>query len=350
MSQSFTLAQLASRFDVTLKGDGDVTIQGVATIADAGPGELSFLHNSKYERYLAITKAQAMVLTPESAEQYKGNALISEVPYALYAKIAKLFERKPQYAAGVHASAVISPDAQIDDSAHIGANVVVEAGAKIESGSIIGAGTHIGERVVIGRDCHLWPNVSVYYDCELGNNVEVHSGAVIGSPGFGFAQEAGEWIKVPQLGRVIIGNNVSIGSNTSIDRGAIGNTHIKDGVQLDNLIQVGHNVEIGENTAIAGCVGIAGSSIIGRNCLLGGGVGIAGHLSICDNVILTAMTGVSASIDTPGVYSAGVPMQESRKWRKNTVRFRELNDMAGRIKSLEKQLQALQSNETKVEE
>lgn len=338
---AFSLGQLAERLGATLRGASDTTIRGLATLQDAGPEDLSFLANAQYRKYLTDTRAGAVLLTPADAEGYPGCALIVDNPYLAYAELSHVFDRKPKAPAGIDESARISPDAFVDPSASIGPYVVVESGARIEAGVTIGAHSVIGARSVVGEGGWLAPRVTLYHDVLIGKRVVIQSGAVIGGEGFGFANQAGNWRKIAQIGGVCIGDDVEIGANTTIDRGALSDTLIGNGVKLDNQIMIAHNVQIGDNTAMAGCVGISGSTKIGRNCMIAGGVGMVGHIEVCDNVFVTGMTMVTRSITEPGAYSSGTAMQPAAEWKKSAARLRQLDDMAKRLRELEKQLAAV---------
>jgi UDP-3-O-[3-hydroxymyristoyl] glucosamine N-acyltransferase len=337
----FTLAQLAERLGATLRGAEGRLIAGLATLQEAGPEQLSFLANAQYRKYLAQTRAGALLLTATDAEGYAGDALIVANPYLAYAQLSHLFDRKPQAAAGVHATAVVAADAQVDPTASVGAYAVIEAGAQIGADVSIGAHCVVGARSVIGEGGWLAPRVTLYHDVRIGKRVVIQSGAVIGGEGFGFANEKGVWQKIAQIGGVSIGDDVEIGANTTVDRGALSDTLIGNGVKLDNQIMIAHNVQIGDNTAMAGCCGISGSTKIGRNCMIAGGVGMVGHIEVCDNVFVTGMTMVTRSITEPGAYSSGTAMQPAGEWKKSAARIRQLDDMAKRLRELEKQLAAV---------
>lgn len=334
----YTLGQLAEKIGLRFEGDGEHVIRCIATLANAGSDSIAFLADSRYRKYLQESKAGAVILQKDDRQYFSGNVLISDNPYLSYARLSTLFSPVSDDEQPLHASAVIHPEALLGANVRVGANAVIGKGVHLADNVSVGPGTVIGENSVIGRGSLLHANVTVYHDCQIGESAVIHSGAVIGSDGFGFANDKGEWIKIHQLGRVIIGNNVEIGSNTSIDRGAIEDTVVGDGVKLDNQIQIAHNVHIGNNTAMAGCVGVAGSADIGANCAIGGGVGILGHLKIVDGVTVTAMSLVPGSIKQSGVYSAGTPLEPKAEWQKNYVRFKQLDDMARRIRALEKAL------------
>lgn len=333
---SYTLAELAQLINAQLKGNGQARITGLATLQDAGESQLSFLANAHYRKQLSETKAEAVILTAEDAESFAGNCLVVANPYLAFARISHLFDPKPAARAGIHPSAVIDETATIHSTASVGANAVIEAGVVIGEGTVIGAQCFIGARSVIGANGWLAPRVTLYHDVRIGDRVVIQSGAVLGGEGFGFAKHEGAWHKIAQIGGVLIGDDVEIGANTCIDRGALSDTRIGNGVKLDNQIMIAHNVEIGDHTAMAACVGISGSSKIGRHCMLAGGVGLVGHIELCDNVFVTGMTMVTHSITEPGAYSSGTAMQPAADWKKNAVRFRQLDDMSKRIRALEK--------------
>lgn len=336
----YKLAELTKGLDVIIQGDPDCLIEGVCTIQQASPGRITFLNNPLYKKYLMTTDAAAVILSPEEAADCKVNALISRDPYYTYTQIAAFFDDHPKANAGIHPTAVIGEDCDIDSSVSIGPHCVIGNNVTLAKGVVIDAGCVIGEDCRLGESTHLHAHVTLYHKIEVGQRVSISSGTVIGSDGFGIAKHKGVWHKVPQLGRVIIEDDVEIGANCTIDRGAIEDTLIGRGVKLDNLIQVGHNVQIGECTAIAGCVGISGSTVIGKNCLIGGGSGFAGHLTIADNVVITGMTAVTKSIKDPGIYSSGVGgLMPNLEWRKNSARFHRLEQLIERVKNLETELE-----------
>ena len=328
---SFTAAELAERFGLDLQGDGAVRVHGVGTLARAQAGQLAFLANSKYRGQLAESQASVVAMQAEDAAGYTGTALVARDPYAAFAKMSALFEPRSVRPAGIHPSADIAADAQIDPSAHIGAFVAIGARSRIENGAMIGPGCVIGEDCIVGAGSELIARVTLVTRVRIGQRVTVHPGAVIGAAGFGLAMEAGKWLNVPQLGGVVVGDDCEIGANTTIDRGAIEDTVLEEDVRLDNQIQIGHNVFIGAHTAMAGCAAVAGSARIGRYCLIGGAAGILGHLEICDKVMITAMSLVTHSIREPGEYSSGTPLMDNRSWRKNAARFKQLDPLARRI-------------------
>ena len=343
MTVTMTLGQLAEALGATLKGPEALQITGLATLQEAGPGQLSFLANPQYRKYLDNCQAAAVLLKAAEAEGFAGNALIVADPYLAYARISHLFDPKPKAVAGIHPSAVVAEDAQVDASASIGPFAVIESGARIGANVSIGAHCFIGARCVVGEGGWLAPRVTLYHDVTIGKRVVIQSGAVIGGEGFGFANEKGIWRKIAQIGGVTLGDDVEIGVNTAVDRGALSDTRIGDGVKLDNQIQIAHNVQIGDHTAMAACVGISGSARIGKHCMLAGGVGLVGHIDICDNVFVSGMTMVTRSITEPGSYSSGTAMQPLADWRKSAARIRQLDDMAKRLQQLEKRVDTVTS-------
>jgi UDP-3-O-[3-hydroxymyristoyl] glucosamine N-acyltransferase len=332
----FRLDELTQRFGLELRGDGARAITGVATLAAATPDQIAFLANPQYRAQLQHTDAGAVILRADDAGQCRTAALVAHDPYVAFARIAALFERAPAAPQVIHPSAVVAHDASVDTTASIGAHCVIESGSRIGAGAIIGPHCVIGPDCTIGEDCRLVARVTLVTRVVLGRRVLVHPGAVIGSDGFGLAFDRDHWIKVPQLGGVQIGDDCEIGANTTIDRGALGDTVLEEDVRLDNQIQVAHNVVIGAHTAMAGCSAVAGSARIGRYCLIGGGAGILGHLTIADRVTVTAMSLVTHSIHASGEYSSGTPIQDNRSWRRNAARFRHLDELARRLKALEK--------------
>lgn len=333
-----TLQELSERVGGEVLGGGQVHISTVSSLHSATPGSISFLANRAYKRHLADTKAAAVILRREDADACPVAALLSDNPYLTYAKVAAILCPEPREPAGVHPSAVVADDAQLDSGVWVGPQAVVEAGARIGAGTVIGPGCVVGRGTRIGAESRLVANVTVLHDCVIGQRAILHPGVVIGADGFGIANDRGTWVKVPQLGGVVIGDDVELGANTTVDRGAIEDTVIEDGVKIDNQVQIAHNVRIGAHTAIAGCAGIAGSAKIGSHCAIAGGVGIAGHLEIADGVQITAMALVTKSISEPGVYSSGTPLQPNDLWHKNFARFRKLDEMARRLRALEKKI------------
>ena len=331
----FAASELAQRFGLELRGE-DRAVHGVGTLSSATAEQLSFLANPRYRGQLGDTAAGVVVLHADEADARTGTALIARDPYVAFAKIAALFERKPVRTAGIHPTAVVDASAQVDPAAHVGPHVSIGARSRIGAGASIGPGSVIGDDCEVGEGCELVARVTLVTRVRLGRRVLVHPGAVLGADGFGIAMDRGHWIKVPQLGGVLVGDDCEIGANTTIDRGALGDTVLEEDVRLDNQIQVGHNVRIGAHTAMAGCSAVAGSASIGRHCLVGGGAGILGHLEVCDRVVITAMSLVTHSIREPGEYSSGTPLMDNRSWRKSAARFKQLDDIARRCKAGDK--------------
>lgn len=324
--------------DLQLRGNPDCEIEGLHTLSGAGARQLSFLSNPRYRSTLKETRAAAVLLRPDDAEGYTGNAILLSQPYVAYAQLAAHFDRTPRPLAGIHEAAVVSASAKVDASASIGARVVLGDDVVIGAGTVIDAGAVIQARTVVGRNSRIRANVVIYHDCIIGDRVNIHAGAIIGGDGFGFANHQGSWHKIAQIGRVVIHNDVDIGANTTVDRGALDDTVIHEGVIIDNLVQIAHNVVIGAHTAIAGCCGIAGSTRVGAYCVLAGGVGLAGHIEIADKVQVTGMSMITKSITESGSYSSGTAFDTSDRWRKSAVRLRQLDDMAKRLRELEQQL------------
>lgn len=321
-----TLGELAIRFGLTLRGDPNVSVSRVATLEGAEPSALTFLANPKYRRFLKHTRAGAVVLDPKLADECPVPALLAKNPYAAYARIAALLYPAQASSAGIHPSAIIDATADIDATASVGAHAVIGPNVRLGARSAVGPGCVLFGDSRCGSDTRLIANVTVCHSVSIGDRCLVHPGVVLGSDGFGLAPEAGQWVKVPQVGSVRIGNDVEIGANTTVDRGAIEDTVIEDGVKLDNQIQVAHNVRIGAHTVVAGCTGISGSTSIGQRCMIGGQVGIAGHLTICDDVVLTGRAFVTSNISKPGTYSSGLPVEEASRFRKNAARFYQLDE------------------------
>lgn len=328
---SHSARDLAERFSLGLHGDGATQIAGVGTLARAEPHQLAFLANPKYRSQLAASRAGVVVMREDDADGYAGTALLARDPYSAFAKLAALFEPKPQREPGIHPSAAIDPTADVAADAHIGPFVSIGARSRVEPGAMIGPGCVIGDDCVVGAGSELVARVTLVTRVRLGQRVLIHPGAVLGADGFGLAMESGRWLKVPQLGGVLVGDDCEIGANTTIDRGAIEDTVLEEDVRLDNQIQIGHNVHIGAHSAMAGCSAAAGSAKIGRYCMIGGGAGVLGHLEVCDRVLVTAMSLVTSSIREPGEYSSGTPLMDNRSWRKNAARFKQLDAMARRL-------------------
>ncbi len=335
-----TLGQLAEQIGATLHlaadDSADTPIYSLSTLAKAGNGQISFLANSKYRSQLVDTAAQAVILHANDLPHCPCSALVSDNPYVGFARAAQILDSTPASAQGVAASAVIADDVSLGENVSIGANAVIESGVELGDNVQIGPGCFIGKHASIGRNTKLWANVTVYHQVKMGESCLVQSGAVIGSDGFGYANENGQWIKIPQLGSVLIGDRVEIGASSTIDRGALDDTIIENGVIIDNQCQIAHNVIMGENSAIAGCSVIAGSTTIGKGCTIAGMSAITGHVEIADNVHFTGMSMVTKGISEPGLYSSGVPAVSNKEWRRNMVGLRNITDLAKRVKVLEK--------------
>ena len=323
----FAASELAQRFGLALRGP-DRDVAGVGTLADAAPHQLGFLANPRYRAQLAETQAGVVVLREDDANAFAGSALVARDPYAAFARISALFERLPAREPGIHPSAAVDSSAVISPGAHIGPFTSIGARTTIGAGAVVGPGCVIGDDCELGEGCELQARVTLLTRVRLGKRVRILPGAVLGAAGFGLAMEHGRWLNVRQLGGVVVGDDCEIGANTTIDRGALGDTVLEEDVRLDNQIQVGHNVRIGAHTAMAGCSAVAGSARIGRYCLVGGGAGILGHLEVCDRVVITAMSLVTHSIREPGEYSSGTPLMDNRSWRKSAARFKQLDRMA----------------------
>jgi UDP-3-O-[3-hydroxymyristoyl] glucosamine N-acyltransferase len=335
-SDGFTLGWIAERFDLELHGDPAGVVRGAAPLARAKADELAFLASPRHLPQLESSHAGAVIVRAEHAEVGTMAKFVSADPMAAYARVATLFEGEGRQSRGIHPSAIVSPDADVSTEASIGPYCVVEAGSRVEAGAHVGAHGYIGPDCMVGADCRLLPRVTLVARVRLGQRVRVHSGAIIGADGFGLAFDRDHWLKVPQLGGVVIGDDCEIGANTCIDRGALDDTVLEEDVRLDNQIHIAHNVRIGAHTAMAGCSAVAGSARIGRYCQIGGSAGILGHIEIADRVTITAMSLVSHSIREPGEYSSSVPLEENRRWRRNAVRFKQLDELARRVATLEK--------------
>lgn len=340
--KQFTLSELIRGLDCSINGNPDHLIKGVCTIQNGLPNHITFLVNPLYKKYLKDTEASAVILLSDDAKEYAGNAIISRDPYFTYTQIAQFFDDRPKPINTIHPTAVVGENCNIDSSVSIGANAVIGNNVVLKANVVVGAGCIVGDFVEIGENSRLDARVVLYHKVKLGKRVIIASGTVVGSDGFGIAKHKGSWHKVPQLGTVIIEDDVEIGANCTIDRGAIDNTVIEQGVKLDNLIQVGHNVRIGQHTAIAGCVGIAGSTTIGSNCMIGGGSGFSGHLSIAENIIVTGGAVITKSLRQPGIYSSGVGgVLSNKEWRKSSARVHRLGQLTDKIKYLEETLNEL---------
>lgn len=333
---STSLGELAVRFGIELVGDPATTVSRVATLANADSESLSFFANKAYREQLRRTSAAAVLVRPDDAKDCPVNALLADDPYLAYARIAEVLCPFPDPVPGTHETAVVARSASVPASAEISAHAVIGDDCVLGEQVYVGPGTVIGPRCILGKRSRLNAIVTLVQDVRIGERCIVHSGAVIGADGFGNAMSDGGWVKVPQLGGVRIGDDVEIGSNTTIDRGAIDDTVIGNGVRLDNLIQIAHNVEIGEHTAMAAFTGISGSTIIGKRCMFAGRSGAVGHINICDDVVVGGATYISKDIREPGFYTASFPQEKASDWKRMVARFRRLDDLFRRVKALEK--------------
>jgi UDP-3-O-[3-hydroxymyristoyl] glucosamine N-acyltransferase len=331
-ARTLTLREIVARLGGEAVGESGTPLSGVATLDSAGPGEIAFLANPKYRGRLATTRASAVILGPADRDAASMPRIVSDNPYAYYARTVALFHPEEPAEPGIHPFAQIDGSANVDASAEIGAFVVIGPGSRIGPRARIGAHASIGRDVSVGEGTRLHPRVTIYDGCSIGARCILHSGAVVGADGFGQARSEGRWIKIPQVGAVRIGDDVEVGANTTIDRGALDDTVVGDGVKLDNQIQVGHNVVIGAHTVIAGCTGISGSVTIGRDCMIGGGVGIVGHLTICDGVTISGFSFITKSITAPGTYTSGMPQMPHALWLRNAVHMRRLDEMWNHVR------------------
>lgn len=339
--QSRRLGELAEFLGAQLQGDADLRVDRLAPVQSATAGALSFVASPKYRAHLDGTAATAVIVPPSLADRCPVAALVVEQPYLAYARVSHLFATAPVRAPGIHPSAVVAPGAQVAASAHVGPLSVVEDGAVIGDGVVIDAQCYVGAGVQLGAGVRLWPNVTIYHGVKIGQRTIIHAGVVIGADGFGFAPAGGRWEKIAQVGGVVIGDDVEIGALTTIDRGAIEDTVIGNGVILDDQVHIAHNVTVGDYTAMAGKSGISGSSKVGKHCLISGMSGLVGHIELCDNVQISGLTAVTRSIDKPGVYTGGTGMMEHGEWARNAARFRHLDSIARRLATVEKQLREL---------
>lgn len=336
---SVTLGQLATLLGAELHGDASIEVSRVANLETAGSGEISFLSDSKYQSFLAQTAASAVLVKAADLSVCQTNALVVKDPYVGFARVAQLLDSTPQPALDIHPTAIIAADVQLGQNVAIGPHAVIESGVVLGDGVAIGPGCFVGKNSRLGKGSRLWANVTIYHNVEIGDACLIQSGTVIGADGFGYANERGEWIKIPQVGKVILGNRVEIGASTTIDRGAIDDTIIADNVIIDNQCQIAHNVEIGYGTAIAGGTVIAGSAKIGKYCIIGGAAVINGHIQVCDQATITGMSMVMRSISEPGIYSSGVPAQSNKEWRKMAARVLHIDEMHKRLNQLEKRIE-----------
>lgn len=336
-ARAYTLAQVANHVGGELRGPAEAMVRGIATPAAARPDQICFIADKRHSAALNSTEAAAVMVTAQLAAEADRAVLICASPYLAYARASQLFDRAP-LPEGIHPSAVVHPEAELADGVSLGPNCVIERGAVLAAGVAIGAGTVVGQRCRIGKNSRLHANVTLYHDVTIGADCIIHSGVVLGADGFGFAPDRGRWERIAQNGGVVLGDAVSVGANTTIDRGAIGDTVIEDGVIIDNLCQIAHNVRIGRYSALAGTCGIAGSAVIGAHCTLAGGVGIVGHIELADGCHIGARTVVSKSITRNSSWSGGTPMMPSKEWRRAAVRFTQLDGLARRVAELEKKL------------
>ena len=334
----YRLCELVERFGGELRGDPELLIRQVATLETAGAGQISFFSNIRYRKQLEQTRAAAVIVPADVADAVTCSRIVCKDPYAYFARVSVLLNPPAAVAPGVDPSASIHPTAKVAQSARIGAFASIGPRAQVGEGTLVEAGVCLGENSVVGRDCRLYSGVVVYHDCVIGQRVILHSGVIIGADGFGLAWDAGRWNKIPQIGRVVIGDDVEIGANTTIDRGALDDTVLEEGVKLDNQIQIGHNCRIGAHTAMAGCAGIAGSTRVGRYCRIGGGAIIAGHLEIADRVEIAGGAAVPKSILQPGTYSSFLPAAPHREWLRTAAHIRHLDALVERVRTLETRL------------
>lgn len=330
-----TLQALADVTGSTIRGDASYQVKGLATLRSAQAEHISFLANEKYRSQVAASDAGVVIMRPEDDDGTARHALLNSNPYLTYARVAQLLDTTPRMAAQIHPTAVVADDVVVGRNVAIGPYAVLEPGVRIADGVQIGAHCYLGQGVTLGENCRLWPNVTLYHGVRAGEGCTFHSGSVIGGDGFGWATENGKWVKIPQLGAVVIGNHVDIGAGTTIDRGALDDTVIEDNCIIDNQVQIGHNVVLGQGTAIAGQAGIAGSTEIGKGCLIGGQAGLAGHLRIADGVHLHGQAMVTKSISQAGVYASGNPVVAQGEWARVGVRYKQLPDLFKRVKALE---------------
>ena len=341
MRVSYSLREIAAQLGGEVLGDGEVAVFRMASLASAKPGDLSFLSDSRYRALLATTGASAVIVGNEARDGTSLPRIVTENPYAYFARVSSLLNPVMAAERGIHATAVIDPTASVSASASIAAHCYVGRHVRIGENVVIGAGSVIGDDVHIDDNSCLHANVTIYAGCELGKNCILSSGVVIGADGFGYAEAEGKWVKIPQVGRVMIADDVEIGANTSIDRGALDDTVIEEGVKLDNQIQIGHNCHIGAHSVIAGCVGVAGSARIGRHCRIGGAAMILGHLEIADGVTVSPGSMITRSLAKADTYTALMPFQSHDKWLKTAAHLRHLDDMWTRFAQMENELEAL---------
>ncbi|NTS77083.1 UDP-3-O-(3-hydroxymyristoyl)glucosamine N-acyltransferase [Catenovulum sp. SM1970] len=343
--KSITLAELAEHTGSELIGEADLQIDSVASITDATVNQATFLTDKKYLSQLGDTQAGVVILHPNHKDDFAGNRLLSNNPYLAYALTAQYLDPTPDVAIEQADVTNIHPTAKVASSAKLAPFCTIEAGAEVGENCQIASGAYIGHGVKLGDNCRVYANACLYFGTKVGSNAIIHANAVIGSDGFGFANDKGKWVKIPQVGNVVLGDNVEVGSNTSIDRGTIKDTIIHDGVKIDNLVHIAHNVVIDTDTALAAGVIMAGSTKIGKRCTMAGGVALNGHINIADDVHVTGFSMVTKSLNEAGVYSSGMPATDNKSWRKNTVKLRQVDSLFDRVKSLEKALAELQAKD-----
>ncbi len=331
-----TLAELATRYGCKLNGVGDTVVTRVGTLSNAGADAVTFLANPLYRSQLADTRAAAVILEERYRDQCPVTSLVNDNPYATYARIAASLHPRTELVPGVHATASVADDVELPESVQVGPQAVIGRATVLGESVFVGAGSVIGANVTIGSGSRLSARVTVLDRVSIGERCRIHPGVVIGADGFGFALDSGQWVKVPQLGTVEIGDDVEIGANTTIDRGTIENTIIEDGVKLDNLVQIAHNARVGAHTVMAAMSGVAGSTKIGQRCMIGGGAVIIEQLEICDDVMFTFRSVVTKSVRTPGVYGGCLPAEEAARWRRNVARFRNLDSIVERLRAVER--------------
>jgi UDP-3-O-[3-hydroxymyristoyl] glucosamine N-acyltransferase len=335
---SMTLGQLAAATGSRVRGDDTYVVNGLATLKSAQSSHIAFLANDKYRAQVADTQAGAVILRAADDDGSATNALLTDNPYLVYAKVAQLLDTTPSLPAGIHPTAVIAEDVELGRDVAIGPYVVIDSGCRIGDQVEIGAHASVGKNSVIGAGSRLWPKVTVYHGVTIGARCTLHATCVIGSDGFGWATENGKWVKIPQLGGVVLGDDVDIGAGTTVDRGALDDTVIESGCIIDNQVHIAHNVSIGSGTAIAGQVGIAGSAQVGRGCMIGGQAGLAGHIQVADHVQMHGQAMVTKSIDKAGIYASGTPVAPQAEWARQGVRYKQLPDLFKRVKALEAKL------------
>ena len=340
---AYSLAALVSRLGGELLGEGDTVISQVASLDKAGPQAIGFVSQSRYLAQLTHTRAAAVILPTDARDATSLPRILTPNPYLYFARVSSLLNPPPRPEPGVHPRASVASSARVAEDASIAAGAVIGEDAEIGSGSSIGPNCVIGDKVRVGRDCLVYGNVTIYHGCIIGDRAILHSACVIGADGFGFAPDQGRWEKIPQIGRVVISDDVEVGACTTIDRGALEDTVIEEGVKLDNLIQVAHNVHIGAHTAIAACTGIAGSAKIGRHCTIGGAAMIFGHIEIADGTRISTNTLITKSLTRPGTYTSALPFSEHAVWQRNAVHLRNLDQLVNRVKALEARLAELES-------